>query len=121
MRHVVKSVIFSITLAGLAALAFAPLARAAVHDGVWSVEKGACDRGYRYEVKVINGHISYNGDSGINLAGTVSSDGATRVSISAGDKGATGTGYLSARTGSGIWHGIGASGNCAGRWEAELR
>lgn len=125
MHQVVKSLIFSVSLAGLAALGFAPLARAAVHDGIWSVliitEKGGCDRGYRYEVKVVNGRISYNGDSGINLAGTVSSDGATKVSISAGEKGATGTGHLSARSGSGVWHGLGASGSCAGRWEAELR
>ncbi|HTT48347.1 MAG TPA: hypothetical protein VMG39_10140 [Pseudolabrys sp.] len=98
---------------------------AAVRDGIWSVlvitEKGECDRGYRYEVKVAKGHITYNGDLGINLAGTVASDGATKVSIQAGEKGASGTGHLSERSGAGVWHGIGAAGSCAGRWEAELK
>ena len=56
----------------------------------------------------------------IDLAGTVAPDGAAKVSIKAGDKGASGTGRLSARTGAGIWRGIGTSGSCAGRWEAEL-
>ena len=65
MHRSVKSVIFSAILAGMAL--GAPAAKAAVHEGIWSVlivtEKGECDRGYRYEVKVANGHISYNGDA----------------------------------------------------------
>jgi hypothetical protein len=123
MHRSVKSIVLSAILAGLAL--GAPAANAAVRDGVWSVliitEKGECDRGYRYEVKVANGHISYNGDAAIDLAGTVAPDGATKVSIKAGEKGASGTGRLSARSGAGVWHGIGASGSCAGRWEAELK
>lgn len=125
MHRVVKSVILGLSLAGVAVMGLAPLAKAAVHDGIWSVliitEKGECDRGYRYEVKVANGHVSYNGDSGVDLAGTVASDGATKVSIKLGEKGASGTGRLSSRTGAGVWHGIGANGSCAGRWEAELK
>jgi hypothetical protein len=123
MHRSVKSVFFSAILAGVAL--GAPAAKAAVHDGIWSVlivtEKGECDRGYRYEVKVANGHISYNGDAPINLAGTVAPDGATKVSIKAGEKGAAGTGRLAGRSGAGVWHGIGAAGACAGRWEAELK
>ena len=57
---------------------------------------------------------------GIDLAGRVAPDGAIKVSIKVGDKGASGTGHLSGRTGAGVWRGIGASGSCAGRWEAEL-
>jgi hypothetical protein len=116
---------FVLISAACAGLALPHAAQAAVRDGNWSVlvitERGECDRGYRYEVKVENGHISYNGNAGINLAGTVSADGATRVSIKAGENGASGTGHLSARSGTGVWHGIGASGTCAGRWKAELR
>ena len=45
------------------------------------------------------------------IAGTVASDGAVSVSIKLGDKGATGTGHLSASSGAGTWHGIGSSGS----------
>jgi hypothetical protein len=124
MRRVMNSVIFSAFLAGTALPGPSPSAHAAVRDGNWSVliitEKGECDRGYRYEVKVANGKVSYRGDSGIDLAGSVAPDGATKVSIKVGDKGASGTGHLSGRTGSGVWRGVGTNGTCAGRWEAEL-
>jgi hypothetical protein len=122
MHRSVKSIVFSTILASVALSA--PAANAVVRDGIWSVliitEKGECDRGYRYEVKVVNGHISYNGDAAIDLAGTVTPDGATKVSIKAGDKGASGTGRLSARSGAGIWHGVGSAGSCAGRWESRV-
>ncbi len=125
MHRMMNSAIFPAFLAGAAWVGSPPTAFAAVRDGNWSVliitEKGECDRGYRYEVKVANGHITYNGDSGINLAGTVASDGALKVSIKLGEKGASGTGHLSGRTGAGVWHGIGGAGSCAGRWEAELK
>ena len=119
-----NSVILSAFPAGAALVGPSPAAYAAVRDGNWSVliitEKGECDRGYRYEVKVANGQVSYRGDLGIDLAGSVAPDGATKVSIKLGDKGASGTGRLSGRTGSGVWRGIGANRTCAGRWEAEL-
>ncbi len=124
MHRMMNSVIFSAFLAGAAWLGASPVAFAAVRDGTWSVliitEKGECDRGYRYKVKVANGRISYAGDAGIDMAGTVAPDGALKVSIKAGEKGANGTGRLSSRTGAGVWRGIGTSGSCAGRWEAEL-
>jgi hypothetical protein len=123
MHRSVKTAVLSAILAGIAM--GAPAAKAAVHDGIWSVlvvtEKGECDRGYRYEVRVANGHISYYGGSGINLAGTVAPDGATKVSIKAGENGASGTGRLTGSSGAGVWHGIGAAGSCAGRWEAVLK
>ena len=123
MHRSVKWIFFSAILAGTAL--GAPVANAAVHDGIWSVliitEKGDCDRGYRYEVNVVNGHISSNVNSAINLAGTVTPDGVTKVSIKAGENAASGTGRLSARSGAGVWHGVGATGSCAGRWEAELK
>jgi hypothetical protein len=123
MRRVMNS-IFSAMVAGAASVGASPAAFAAVHDGTWSVliitEKGECDRGYRYEVKVAKGQISYSGNAGIDLAGTVAPDGALKVSIKVGGNGANGIGRLSTRTGIGVWRGIGASGSCAGRWEAEL-
>jgi hypothetical protein len=55
------------------------------------------------------------------LAGTVAPNGAVKVSIRLGDKGANGTGRLSGQTDAGTWHGAGANTTCAGRWEAEKR
>jgi hypothetical protein len=111
---------------GLLLLGAAPCsAVAAPHDGSWSVlivtEQGGCDRGYRYNVNVSNGHVSYQGDASIDLSGTVAPSGLVKVSIKVGDKGANGTGQLSERTGTGTWHGIGSNGSCAGHWEAERR
>jgi len=123
MRRVMNS-IFSAMLVGAALVGPSPAAFAAVHDGTWSVliitEKGECDRGYRYEVKVANGQISYAGNAGVDMVGTVAPDGALKVSIKLGEKGASGIGRLSTHTGAGVWRGIGANGSCTGRWEAEL-
>jgi hypothetical protein len=123
MRRVANSVIFSALLAAGAFVGPPPAAFAATQDGNWSVliitEKGTCDRGYRYGLKVSNGQVSYQGSADVNMAGTVASNGAVNVSIKVGDKGANGTGRLSASSGTGTWHGIGSSGTCAGRWEAE--
>ncbi len=122
MRRVINLVIFSALLAG-AALVGPPPAAAATQDGNWSVliitDKGDCDHGYRYGLTVASGHVRYRGDSAIDLAGTVASNGAVNVSIKLGDKGANGTGHLTASSGAGTWHGIGSSGTCAGHWEAE--
>lgn len=125
MYRFLNLALFSAVLAAAALIGQPRTALAAAHDGVWSVliitEQGACDRGYRYEVKVANGHISYDGGAGVDLAGTVAPDGALKVSIKLGENGASGTGHLSAHNGAGVWRGLGASGGCAGRWEAELK
>jgi len=124
MQRTVKSAFLFTLLAGAALLGPTPAAHAASHDGIWAVsivtEKGGCDRGYRYQFRVANGHVSYDGNSGVNLEGTVAPDGATQVSIKFGNQGASGTGHLSAQSGAGVWHGIGSSGSCAGYWEATL-
>ena len=123
MRRAINFVILSALLAGAALLGPPPAAFAATQDGNWSVliitDKGDCDPCYRYGLRVSNGRVSYRGDSAIDLAGTVASNGAVNVSIKVGDKGANGTGHLAASSGAGTWHGIGSSGTCAGHWEAE--
>ena len=43
------------------------------------------------------------------MAGTVSPNGAVKVSIRLGDKGADGTGHLSGNTGAGTWRGAGGN------------
>jgi hypothetical protein len=100
-------------------------ARAATHDGNWSVliitEKGTCDKAYRYSVGVANGQVRYQGDAAVNFNGTVEPGGAVKVNIRLGEQGASGTGHLTASNGTGTWHGVGGTGECAGTWEAERR
>jgi hypothetical protein len=106
-------------------LASTPAAHAAVYDGNWTVlvitEKGDCDQGYRYNFKIADGRLNYQGNAAVDLTGTVAADGAVKVSIKFGDKGARGAGRLSSDAGLGTWRGVGPSGGCAGRWEAEKR
>lgn len=123
MQFLRNSVLFAAVLTVLGS--FGQPARAAGHDGNWSVliitEKGDCDRAYRYPLAVADGHVRYTGDSSANVQGTVSSGGAVRVSIRLGDKGANGSGQLSGNSGSGTWQGAGGGSSCSGRWEAEKR
>jgi len=121
----IKPMLVTALLLGPAMAGHPRAAFAATQDGNWSVliitEKGDCDRGYRYGLNVSNGRVKYQGSAAVNMAGTVASDGVVNVSIKVGDKGANGTGRLSASSGAGTWHGIGSSGTCAGRWEAERK
>ena len=125
MRGVINCGIFAVFLAGLASMGAPSEASATEADGNWSVlvvtEKGECDTAYRYAVKVANGRVSYQGDASVDMAGTVAPNGAVKVSIRLGDKGANGTGRLSGQAGAGTWHGAGSNTTCAGRWEAERR
>lgn len=120
-----KCMVFAAGLAGAALSGLSPSAHAANHDGQWSVlvitEKGTCDRGYRYSVRVVDGRLSYDGDAAVNMAGTVAPSGLVKVSIRMGNQGANGSGHLDASSGAGTWQGAGSNGTCAGRWEAERR
>ena len=101
----------------------APIATAKSFDGGWSVlivtEKGTCDRAYRYPVKIENGAVGYAGTASFNVTGKVGANGAVTVTVSRGDKSATGTGHMSGRDGAGTW--TAASGECSGTWTAERR
>jgi hypothetical protein len=114
--------------AGSLALAFAtlvgvpaPATSAPSFDGLWSVvivtEKGACDRAYRYPIRISNGSLVNAGDSPINISGKVGGNGSITVTVSHGSKTATGSGRLAGAGGGGSWKG----GECAGTWEAERR
>lgn len=100
-------------------------AHAAAFDGSWSVliitNQGECDRGYRYGVRIGDGKVAYEGTADIQLSGTVSSGGAVSVTVRRGSQSATGTGRISANSGSGTWRGRGPNGECSGNWEAERR
>ncbi|MEP7032238.1 MAG: hypothetical protein ABI830_14985 [Pseudolabrys sp.] len=124
MRRFTTKLLFGAALLA-PVLAGAPVAQAAGLDGNWSVliitEKGDCDQAYRYSVNVDRGHLKYSGDAAVNMDGTVADNGAVKVSIRLGEKGASGIGKLSGSSGGGTWQGAAANNSCAGRWEAEKR
>ena len=98
---------------------------AAGFDGRWSVsivtETGDCDRGYRYDIRIENGRLRYDGDGSFEFSGKVMPNGAVSVAVSKGSRSASGRGRLTARAGSGTWRGRASGGDCAGRWVAERR
>jgi hypothetical protein len=92
------------------------------YDGLWSVsiitEKGDCDRGYRYPIRIQNGALANAGSvTAITINGKVQPTGAITVVVSAGSKSASGSGRLSGDLGEGHWSG----GECSGSWTAERR
>jgi hypothetical protein len=91
------------------------------YDGLWSVsivtEKGECDRGYRYPIRISQGMLANGGPDPFTISGKVSSSGAIVVTVSAGSKSATGSGRLAGNIGGGHWQG----GACSGTWSAERR
>jgi len=90
-------------------------------DGLWSVsivtEKGDCDRGYRYPIRITNGQLVNAGDTNFAISGKVGQTGAITVTVSAACKSATGSGQLAGDAGGGHW----AGGACSGSWTAERR
>ncbi len=112
-------------LAGAAALLTLPGAQAQPgYDGLWSVvivtKSGQCDAAYRYPIRITNGNLGNAGSAPINISGKVGKNGAVVVTVSAGDKSATGKGRLGGTSGAGSWSGN-ANGACSGIWEAERR
>jgi hypothetical protein len=95
---------------------------APAYDGLWSVsivtEKGTCDRGYRYPIRITNGVLQNAGSvTSIDISGKVQPTGAITVMVSAAGKNANGSGRLSGDLGEGHWSG----GDCSGTWTAERR
>jgi len=91
------------------------------YDGLWSVsivtEKGDCDRGYRYPIRISNGTLGNAGDTMITITGKVAGTGAVTVTVNAAGRSATGSGRLAGNIGTGSWSG----GACSGSWTAERR
>jgi hypothetical protein len=95
------------------------------YDGLWSVliitERGTCDRGYRYPLRIARGRVGHAdpSSSSFTIRGQVGSGGGIRVSVSRGQDSANGSGRLSRSAGSGRWKT--RSGQCSGVWTAERR
>jgi hypothetical protein len=91
------------------------------YDGLWSVsivtEKGDCDRGYRYPIRISNGQLANAGDTAFSISGKVAPTGAITVTVAAAGKSANGSGLLAGDMGGGHWTG----GACSGSWTAERR
>ena len=91
------------------------------YDGMWSVsivtQKGDCDRGYRYPIRIANGTVVNGGSDPFTISGKVGPSGAITVTVSSGSKSATGSGHLAGNSGGGLWQG----GACSGTWTAERR
>ena len=49
-------------------------------------EKGACDRAYRYPVRISNGSVGYAGEASFNVSGRVGPNGAVQAMIFDGGK-----------------------------------
>jgi hypothetical protein len=91
-------------------------------NGNWSVQiitnRGNCDRAYRYGVQIYNGRIAFVGNAPVNFFGTVTRAGSVRVTVSAGEQRANGSGRLGRDSGRGVWRGRGPTGACSGTWVA---
>ena len=91
------------------------------YDGIWSVsiitEKGDCDRGYRYPIRISHGFLGNAGDTAFTITGKVEPTGFISVTVSYGSSSASGSGRLADDTGDGLW----AGGSCSGTWTAERR
>jgi len=91
------------------------------YDGIWSVlvhtEKGDCDPGYRYPIRIANGRLINAGDAAFTITGAVAPTGTITVTVSAAGKSASGSGHLAGTQGGGSWSG----GSCSGSWTAERR
>src|SRR5687768_16893025 len=74
-------------------------------DGLWSVliitEKGGCDRGYRYAVRIRGSRVGHAdpANSSFRIAGNISGGGAIRVSVARGNQSANGSGRMSRNAG----------------------
>jgi hypothetical protein len=126
MTTLLRTLSALVLLAWLTILAATPsFAQRSPYDGLWSVliitERGTCDRGYRYPVRIARGRVGHAdpASSSFTIRGNVASGGAVRVSISRGQDSANGAGRLSRSAGAGRWRT--ASGQCSGVWTAERR
>jgi hypothetical protein len=116
-----RRVVFALVAATATTLATTSSFAEPRYDGLWSVlvmtQKGDCDPGYRYPIRIANGQLANAGDNAFTITGKVAETGAITVIVSAAGKSATGLGKLAGDLGGGSWTG----GACSGSWTAERR
>jgi hypothetical protein len=121
LRNRLRGGVIGMLVAGSATVAATSSFAVPSYDGLWSVsivtEKGDCDRGYRYPIRISKGVLANAGDTAFSISGKVAPTGAITVTVSAGGKSASGAGRLSGDMGGGNWSG----GACSGTWTAERR
>jgi hypothetical protein len=119
-KRIVRVTLFAALAASVTFVASASKA-GPVYDGLWSVlimtQKGDCDPGYRYPIRISNGALVNAGGSAVDINGKVAATGAVIVTVSAAGKSANGSGHLAGNNGEGSWSG----GSCSGTWTAERR
>jgi len=120
-NRLARSFAFALVAASATLAASTSNAAAPRYDGLWSVsivtEKGDCDRGYRYPIRISHGVLVNGGSDPFTISGRVAASGAITVTVSHGDKSASGSGRLAGNEGEGRWSG----GSCSGTWSAERR
>jgi hypothetical protein len=121
-----KTGLAGLLLAAALSSGFAAPAKAqTAYDGLWSVliitDKGTCDRGYRYAVRIKSGKVAHAdpASSSFRINGRVAGNGAISVSVARGDQSANGTGRITRDSGAGRWKSN--KGECSGVWQAERR
>jgi hypothetical protein len=120
-RAIAAVIAVASTMVGSAIIASTASFAVPRYDGLWSVsivtEKGDCDRGYRYPIRISNGLLANAGSGVFTISGKVVGTGAITVTVSGGRKSAIGSGRLAGNMGLGSWTG----GSCSGSWTAERR
>jgi hypothetical protein len=117
MRYFRKQVI-AIRLLLLVVTSIATPAAAATFDGAWNVQiassNSACPSGTSVSIGINNGQVASN-NAMVTASGRVAEAGGINVILTSGIKRATGSGHLSATSGSGTWRGA----MCSGTWTAQ--
>jgi hypothetical protein len=91
------------------------------YDGTWSLtivtQRGGCDPSYSFSgVQISNGIVSH--PNLVKFRGRVSSGGSVHVTVTVGEKHASGSGRLTRTSGSGRWTGRSGQDRCSGYWTA---
>ena len=117
MGHFRKAVIAAHILM-LAGLSVVRPAAAATFDGEWNVQiasaSSACGGGASVSIGINNGQVAST-NAMMTASGRVAEAGNIVVTLVSGIKRATGSGHLSATSGSGTWRGA----LCSGTWTAQ--
>jgi hypothetical protein len=116
--HYFRKPIIATRILMLIGMSIATPAAAATFDGAWSVQiassNSACPSGTSVSIGINNGQVASN-NAMVTASGRVAEAGSISVTLISGIKRATGSGHLSATSGSGTWRGA----MCSGTWTAQ--